>query len=143
VALECAQSFPMKFQTRSLIVAAAVAALFLTPLARSADQISAQPLAEKTKTLPVTTAIEKGQPGPQYGAPYVLTVTNASKAELKLTAKIAQSVVGHNRPKSIDLPEKTLAAGASWRIDDLAAEDTVTLHAPGYDKLDVKVQAAK
>lgn len=133
----------MKLQIRSIVVAAAVAALFLSPLARSADQVSAQPLAENAKTLPVTTAIEKGQPGPQYGAPYVLTVTNTSKAELKLKAVVAQSVVGHNRPKNLDLPEKALAAGAAWRIDDLAAEDKVTLSAAGYDKLEVKIQAAK
>lgn len=133
----------MKSPIRSLVVAAAVAALFLAPVVRSADQVSAQPLADQAKALPVTTAIEKGQPGPQYGAPYVLTVTNTSKAELKLKAKIAQSVVGHNRPKQIDLPEKALAAGAAWRIDDLAAEDTVTLHAPGFDKLDVKIHATK
>jgi hypothetical protein len=133
----------MKLPTRSIVVAAAVAALFLAPVARSADQAVSQPLADQAKALPVTTVVEKGQPGPQYGAPYVLTVTNTSKADLKLKAKIAQSVVGHNRPKSIDLPEKSLAAGASWRIDDLAAEDTVTLHAPGFDKLDVKIQLAK
>jgi hypothetical protein len=133
----------MKLPIRSLVVSAAVAALFLAPVARSADQVASQPLAHHEKALPVTTVVEKGQPGPQYGAPYVLTVTNTGKAELKLKAKIAQSVAAHNRPKSIELPEKALAAGASWRIDDLAAEDTVTLHAPGFDKLDVKIQVAK
>lgn len=133
----------MKSSLRTLLAAAATAALFLLPAAQAADFVTIQPLADQAKALPVTTAITKGEPGPDHGGPFTLTVTNASGAELKLKAVIAQSVVSHNRPKTIELPEKLLAAGAAWKIADLAADDKVTLSAAGHAKLEVKVEAAK
>jgi hypothetical protein len=51
--------------------------------------------------------------------------------------------VPHNRPKTIELPAKTLEAGATWKITDLAVDDMVTLSAEGHAKLEVKVTAAK
>lgn len=133
----------MKASARIPVVAAALAALLLSPLARPADALSVQARADQARALPVKTSIEKGQPGPQYGAPYVLTVTNTGQSELKLKAVVAQSVIGHNRPKSRELPEQVLAAGASWRIDDLAVEDKVALSAAGYESLEVRIPSAK
>jgi hypothetical protein len=95
------------------------------------------------KSLPVTTTIEKGEPGPEFGGPYVLVVKNTGDAALKLKAVIAQSVVSHNRPKTIERPDHEIAAGGTWKITDLAVEDKVTLSAPGHDKLEVVVKAAK
>lgn len=95
------------------------------------------------KALPVTTTIEKGEPGPEFGGPFVLVVKNTGDAALKLKAVIAQSVVSHNRPKTVERPEHEVAAGGTWKIVDLAVEDKVTLSAPGHEKLEVVVKAAK
>ncbi len=127
----------------SLLALGSALALFSLPAVVAAGTEALSPLADQAKTLPVTTAIMKGEPGPEFGGPYVLSVTNTSGAELKLKAVIAQSVVSHNRPKTIELPAKSLAAGATWKIADLAVEDKVTLSADGHDKLEVKVTAAK
>lgn len=118
-------------------------ALLSLPAASAAGTETLQTLADKAKALPVTTSIEKGQPGPEFGGPYVLLVTNTSGAALKLKAVVVQSVVSHNRPKTIDLPGKSLEAGATWKIADLAVDDKVTLSAEGHEKLEVKVTAAK
>jgi hypothetical protein len=118
-------------------------ALLSLPAASAAGPETLQPLADQTKALPVTTSIAKGEPGPEFGGPYVLSVTNTSGAALKLKAVVAQSVVSHNRPKTVELPEKNLEAGATWKISDLAMDDKVTLSAEGHEKLEVKVTAAK
>ncbi len=118
-------------------------ALLSLPAASAAGTETLQPLADQAKALPVATSIVKGEPGPEFGGPYVLSVTNTSGAALKLKGVVAQSVVSHNRPKTIDLPGKTLEAGATWKIADLAVDDKVTLSAEGHEKLEVKVTAAK
>ena len=127
----------------TLLALGSALALLTLPAASAAGTEILQALADQAKALPVTTAITKGEPGPEFGGPYVLSVTNTSGAELKLKAVVAQSVVSHNRPKTIELPAKSLAAGATWKIADLAVEDKVTLSAEGHDKLEVKVTAAK
>ena len=125
----------------SLIALAFGLALAVAPVLSAAD-LSAQPRADQA-ALPVTTSIEKGAPGPDFGGPYVLVVKNTSGAALKLKAVIAQSVVSHNQPKTIERPEQTLEAGGTWKINDLAVEDKVTLSAPGHQKIEVKITAVK
>ncbi len=127
----------------SLLVLGTALALPALPTAIAAGSETLQPRVAEAKALPVTTSVTKGEPGPEYGGPYVLSVTNTSGAELQLKAVIAQSVVSHNRPKTIELPVKSLAAGATWKIVDLAVDDKVTFSAEGYEKLEVKVTAAK
>lgn len=133
----------MKTSLRPLLVAAAMAALLVSPVLRAVDAHSAQTRADQAKALPVTTTVTKGEPGPDYGGPYVLTVKNTSAAELKLKAVVVQSIVSHNRPKTIELPEHALAAGGSWAIKDLAVADKVTLNAAGHDPVVVVIEAAK
>lgn len=127
----------------SLLVLGTALALPALPTAIAAGSETLQPRVAEAKALPVTTSVTKGEPGPEYGGPYVLSVTNTSGAALQLKAAIAQSVVSHNRPKTIELPVKSLAAGATWKIADLAVDDKVTFSAEGYEKLEVKVTAAK
>lgn len=127
----------------SLLVLGTALALPALPTAIAAGSETLQPRVAEAKALPVTTSVTKGEPGPEYGGPYVLSVTNTSGAALQLKAAIAQSVVSHNRPKTIELPVKSLAAGATWKIADLAVDDTVTFSAEGYEKLEMKVTAAK
>lgn len=133
----------MKTTLRPLFVVAALAALLVSPVLRAADALSIQARADQAKALPVTTTVTKGEPGPDYGGPYVLTVKNTSASELKLKTVVVQSVVSHNRPKTIELPEQTLAAGASWAIKDLAVGDKVTLGAEGHDPVVIMIEAAK
>lgn len=127
----------------SLLVLGTALALPALPTAIAAGSETLQPRVAEAKALPVTTSVTKGEPGPEYGGPYVLSVTNTSGAALQLKAAIAQSVVSHNRPKTIELPVKSLAAGATWKIADLAVDDKVTFSAEGYEKLEVKVTVAK
>lgn len=127
----------------SLLALGSCLALSSLPAASATGTETIQPLADQAKALPVTTAITKGEPGPEFGGPYVLSVKNTSGTALQLKAVVAQSVVSHNRPKTIELPAKSLAAGATWKIADLAVEDKVTLSAEGHDKLEVKVTAAE
>jgi len=59
-----------------------------------------------------------------------------------VTAAIVWSVASHNRANTIALPVHTIDPGQAWAINDLAAEDRVTLSADGFEKLEVKVPAA-
>jgi len=106
----------------------------------SAHAVDAVPRAD-AKTLPVTTSIEKSTPG-EHGGPFTLVVKNTSHGALKVSAVIDQSITSHNRPKKIELPAHSVAAGESWKIADLAVDDKVTLSAEGYDKLEVVVKGA-
>jgi hypothetical protein len=136
--------FPVKSLPRiTLLALGSALALLALPAASAAGTETLQTLADQAKALPVTTSIAKGEPGPEFGGPYVLSVKNTSGAALQLKAVIAQSVVSHNRPKTVELPAKTLEAGATWKIADLAVDDRVTLGAEGHEKLEVKVTAAK
>lgn len=103
-----------------------------------ADAKAADAAAAKAPALPVTTAVEKGEPG-ENGGPFVLKVTNSSKTTLHVSAVIVWSVASHNRANTIKMPAHELAAGASWAISDLAANDHVTLSAEGHAPLEVKV----
>lgn len=102
-----------------------------------------QPLADKkAPALPLTHSFEKGTPG-ENGGPYAVKLKNTSQEALKLTASIIWSVASHNRANTINLPARTLAAGETWTISDLAVEDRVVVSADGYEKLEVKVPPAK
>ncbi|MFZ5495432.1 MAG: hypothetical protein ACOZE5_08865 [Verrucomicrobiota bacterium] len=130
--------------THLSVIALTLGLALLALPAVSAAGADTRPLADQaTKALPVTTTIEKGQPGPEFGGPYVLVVKNTSGAVLRLKATIAQGVVSHNRPRTFDLPEHALEAGGTWKIADLAVEDKVTLNAEGHQKLEVKITPAK
>ncbi len=118
---------------RWFVIAMAVAAVAFLPSVRAADA---------AKPLPVTTSFEKGEPG-EHGGSHVLVVKNSSADALKIKGSIVQSVSSHNRPRTVDIPEHTLEGHGTWKINDLAFDDAVTLVAAGYDKLEVKVPPAK
>ena len=114
---------PMKSPLSSLIPAVALAAALLVPCVQAVESHSVQQLADQAKALPWKTAVTKGEKGPQYGAPYVLSVTNSSSAALKIDAVVAQSVMGHNRPKNVERAGPNLQPGQTWKLDYLAAVD--------------------
>ena len=93
-------------------------------------------------SLPLTSQFGKGTPG-ENGGPYALTVTNTSDHNLQLSGVIHWSVTSHNRAQTQKLGPKTLAAGESWTINDLAVEDRVVLEADGYATLELKTPPGK
>jgi hypothetical protein len=116
-----------------LTVPAVLASSALQPLADSAKKVA---------PLPLSTSFEKGTPG-ENGGPYALKLKNTSDSALTVSATIIWSVASHNRAKTINLPPHEIAAGESWAIDDLAAEDRVILSADNFEKLEVKVPPGK
>lgn len=118
-------------------------ALFLSSAAAFAVSTDLQPLAEKSAPqVPLSGTFARGTPG-ENGGPYALTVTNTSKQKLSVSGMVVWSVTSHNRANTIKLPARELAAGESWTIDDLAAEDRVIFEAEGYEKIEFKTPAKK
>ncbi len=124
-----------------LFAALAVAGALLLPVAASAtptDASAPHRMADKGGVLPVKHTIEKNAAAKPTEGPYVVTLTNTSAHVLKLTVKIDMSVAVHNRPKDKDLTQE-LAPGKEWKIDDLAAEDKLTVKAEGFEPLKLTV----
>ena len=109
-------------------------AVVLAPVLK-ADTVTSSVRADMA--LPVTTSIAKVT-GSEAG-PFVLTVKNTSAADLKVTAKVLLAVAFHADNKAKHLPEQKIAAGGTWAIADLAAQDKVVLSAEGYTDLTVVV----
>lgn len=131
------------FRRIASLALSAVVLLAVPAVVASASAL--QPLADSAKKvapLPLSTSFEKGTPG-ENGGPYALKLKNTSDAALTVSATIIWSVASHNRAKTINLPPHEIAAGESWTIDDLAAEDRVILSADHFEKLEVKVPAGK
>ena len=97
---------------------------------------------EEAPSLPLTASFGMGEPG-ENGGPHTLTLTNTSEEALTVNATIIWSVVSHNRTKTIELPAQEMAAGGTWVIDDLAAEDRIVLTAEGYAKLELTTPSAE
>ena len=113
------------------------AAAFLTGSAFAADSTS-QPRADQAAAaLPLSHSFEKS---PDGGAtPFVLKVKNDSKVTLQLSGHVLLSVVNHAMDKARKLPDHSLAAGQTWTISELTADDKVILSAPGYAPLEIRV----
>jgi hypothetical protein len=110
----------------------------LIAAARATDALALQPLAaDKAPALPLTAAFEKGTGA--EGAPYVLKLTNTSKEAVKVAAKVLLSVAFHADSKARNIPEHAIAAGATWSISDLAANDKVVISAKGFAPLELTV----
>ncbi len=125
----------------ALLVCSALA-LLVAPAVASANVPDLQPLANKAAKLPLTGTFAKGTPG-ENGGPYALTLKNTSDKPLTVNATIVWSVTSHNRANTVKLPAREIAAGESWKIDDLAAEDRVILEADGFEKLELKTPPGK
>ncbi len=125
------------------LVASLTVALLLASATTFANGSDLQPLSEKSAPqLPLSGTFARGTPG-ENGGPYALTLTNTSKQNLSVRGTIVWSVTSHNRANTIKLPVRELAAGESWTIDDLAAEDRVILEAEGYEKIEFKTPSKK
>lgn len=125
----------------SFALAALAFATVSTVSAASHDSL--QPLADThAKALPVTTSFEKAPAG-QHGGTHALKVKNTGEAPLAITATVRWSIISHGSEKTTELPAHTVAAGEVWTIDDLSAEDKVSLAASGFETLEVKVPASK
>jgi hypothetical protein len=135
----------MKNPARSLVALSFVAAFTAATLSAPAlaSPTTLQPLADKAAAkLPLSGSFAKGTPG-ENGGPYALTLKNTSKKTLTVEGTIIWSVASHNRANTIKLPPREIAAGESWIINDLAAEDRVILTAEGYEKLEFKTPPGK
>jgi hypothetical protein len=115
-----------------LVPAAAVAAPAL-------GDVTPQPLADKGAVLPVKAAFEKN-PQAKTEGPFVLTLTNTSAKALKVTVSVDVSVAIHDRPKNRELGPQEIAPGKDWKIDDLVAEDRVTVKSEGFEPLKLVVK---
>ncbi len=118
--------------------AAAALAVLSVPVLRADHHEGA---GDHKKQLPLETSFGRGTPG-EHGGPFAVTLKNTGSADLKVKATVIQSVASHNKPRNIDLEEKTIAAGQSWTINDLAVQDRVVVKSPGYEKLELTVPAA-
>lgn len=123
---------------RLLLGATLLATIAALPSAKADPSPALTALADKGPALPVATAFSKDTSGKTEG-PYVLTLTNTSRESLKLHVKIDESVLVHNRANTRKLPAHELAAGAEWKIDDLAAGDKITIHSKGFAPLELTV----
>jgi peptidoglycan hydrolase CwlO-like protein len=90
------------------------------------DLAQLQPLLLKTRHLPVTTALERGQGG------YVLHVNNLYLQPLSVN--VTSSGPGGTRSQS-----NVIGGGATLNVDKLAAGDQVVVASEGYDPVKVPV----
>ena len=123
---------------RALSAGLALSAALLSVASALPDQAVPESRADEKRTLPLAPSFSKGEPG-ENGGPYVLTLKNTSQAAVTVTATVLQSVVSHNRPKTFDVGPKTIEAGGSWAIPDLAVQDRVSVKGDGYETLEVTV----
>ena len=108
------------------------------PALQAADTITPTPLADKAAALPLTATVTKLTDGTV--PPYVLKLTNNSKAAVKVSGKVLLAVVHHNADKARILPEHVIEAGQAWTIPSLAAEDKVIVTSDGFATLEVVVK---
>jgi hypothetical protein len=112
-------------------------ALVSAPALRAADSTPLQPRSDQAAPLPLTAAFEKVTGGET--GPYVLKLTNTSKAAVSVSAKILLSVAFHADNKARTLPEHAIGAGETWTIPDLAAGDKVILTAKDFAPMELVV----
>ena len=110
----------------------ALLAMVTVPAMNAAD--AAKPAAK----LPVTATFEKVTTA-EAGPPYVLHLKNESKDALKVSGKVLLSVAFHSSSKARNVPEHVIAAGATFSIGELAANDKVILTAEGFAPLELTV----
>ncbi len=91
--------------------------------------------AKDAKPLPVTVTF-KSDKGPK--GPMVMLLKSSLKEDLKVHVKVEQSVVTHNRPKSVE-HDLVLHPGSKAAVYELAIQDAVTVSAEGYEDLKTKV----
>ncbi|MEI6106291.1 MAG: hypothetical protein WCR49_04680 [Opitutae bacterium] len=126
---------PTRLTTLKSVLFALGCALGLSLIASAADAPAA---AAKAPALPVTATFAKAS-GVE-GAPFTLTLTNTSKADLKVSGKVLLSVQQHNADKFRAIDAMVLKPGAMQTVKGLAALDKVILHADGFAPLELTVK---
>lgn len=125
-------SRPTTFRSALLALGCALGlALLLVPAVKADDA--------KAPALPLKVTFEKVT-GVVDAPPFVAKLTNTSKDSLKVGIKIRLSVAAHPMAKSKDIAEQAIAAGQTFSIPELAAEDKLTITAAGFAPLDVTVK---
>jgi hypothetical protein len=128
---------------RRTVIAVSLGALLVPAAALAAAKLSdtAAPhaLADKAAPLPIKATFEKNAAAKTEG-PFVLTLTNTSDKPLMVTALVDVSVAIHDRPKNRELGPREITPGQNWKIDDLVAEDRVTVKAEGFEPLKLVVK---
>lgn len=120
---------------RAVLVPCIASSLLLAPAAvRAADSA---PAAAKAPALPLSVTFTKAA-DPESG-PYIMKLTNTSKAAVKVGAKILLSVAYHAENKARVVPAQSIEAGKDWSINGLAANDKVILSAEGFSNLELTV----
>jgi len=117
-----------------------VALLSILALAAGSANLNAADAPASAKAAaPVSATFEKNAAATTEG-PYVMTLKNTSDHAIKVSVHVDEDVTAHNRPKARDLGPKELAAGATWKIDNLAAGDKVTVSGDGIDTMKLTVK---
>jgi hypothetical protein len=123
----------------ALIALGCALSLVIIPVSalNAAPTADLQPMTDAKADLPLTHSFAKvaGENGP-----FVLKLTNTSKASVKVTVQILLSVYSHATSKAKNLPEQTIDAGKDCTIPQLVALDKVIIKADGYSPLELTVQ---
>jgi len=99
---------------------------------------AAETQAKKAPPLPVTATFEKVKSDEK--PPFVLKLKNDSKQPLEVSVTILLSVMSHNRDKARVIPAHVIPAGETWKVDELAALDKVTVAAKDFAPLELEVR---
>lgn len=128
---------------RFLPVAALVAALSLLTGCESIKSgyhsVRAKFSSSKAAATPVTATFAKN-PAVTTEGPYVMTLTNTTDHAVTVSVHVDEDVTAHNRPKARDLGPQEIAAGQDWKVDNLAAQDRVTVTGDGLEPMKLTVQ---
>jgi len=122
---------------RSLLAGAALLALLAAAPASAVRANLPATAADAAAALPVTSNFTKVTV--DGASSYVLKLTNTSSAPLKLSVTVVPSVNFHGSLKTTTLPDRVVEAGDTWAIEDLHAQDKVSVAADGFAKLDLVV----
>ena len=93
--------------------------------------------ADKTSNAPLTATFEKTG---KDKTPYVLHLKNTSSNEVTATGKILLASAFHSETKAKMLKEHKIAAGETWTIKHLSADDKVIIMPEGFDRLELTVK---
>ncbi|HVU26092.1 MAG TPA: hypothetical protein VHE13_18315 [Opitutus sp.] len=113
---------------------------FLLPSFSSAASPAPHALADNAAPLPLKATFRKAKKkADEDAAGYTLRLRNTSDKAVSVSATIIVSVPVHNNPKVREESAHEIAAGKSWTIKGLAAQDKVTVKADGFAPLELTV----
>ena len=133
-------STPLSTRTIALFIFGAALLLPIASVsaAPAAETVTLHSLADKAPKLPLDSSFAKETSGENKGL-YTLTLKNTSQNSVKVGGTIEQSVVSHNRPKTLPVEPQAIGPGKTRKIEGLAAHDKITLTADGFEALELTV----